>query len=61
MNTETNGHVTIDDLPKLKGYYNLAVEKGWEQFDFNGSILLTAYAKYLIEYLEGIKARYGQL
>ena len=44
-------YITIADLPSLKKSYNKAVKDSKEMFMFNGSQLLTAYAKYLIEYL----------
>lgn len=40
-------------LKELKDRYNQAVEAEEETFDFKGGELLTEYAKYLIEYLEG--------
>lgn len=46
------GYVTLGDLTELKKAYNKAVEHSEEQFTFNGNELLTAYAKYLIQYLE---------
>lgn len=43
---------TRKKLKALTRRYNEAVEKKEEQFVFEGSELLTAYAKYLIQYLE---------
>lgn len=40
-------------LAKLRKAYGAAVASGAEQFEFEGHPLLVAYAKYLIEYLEG--------
>jgi hypothetical protein len=43
------------DRPKterLREAYNLAVSEGLEQFRFEGQELVTAYAKYLLEYLD---------
>ena len=37
---------------ELKEHYNIAVEEQREQFVFHHAILLTSYAKYLIEYLK---------
>lgn len=47
--------VTLDDLPSLKEAYEKATKKGLEEFAFKNSILVTQYAKYLIEYLETLK------
>lgn len=53
--------VQLDDLPKLKITYELAVRKGRKEFSMplvcgaEGKFL-TAYAKYLIEYLESVSA-----
>lgn len=48
---------TINFTPKLlanlKEKYKLAKETGADVFIFEGHELLTAYAKYLIEYLDG--------
>jgi len=36
----------------LRYYYDRAVEEGLEEFHFAGRLLLTSYARYLLEYLE---------
>ena len=36
---------------RLKQRYKQAVKKGEREFEFNGSIFLTEYAKYVLEYL----------
>ena len=36
---------------ELKEHYNIAVEEERDQFVFHTSILLTSYAKYLLEFL----------
>lgn len=38
-------------LERLRAAYHAA--RGQDQFEFDGHVLLTSYAKYLIEYLEG--------
>ena len=38
---------------KLRRAYNSAVNKGEQQFTFEGQPLLTSYAKYLLEFLGG--------
>lgn len=35
----------------LKREYDKAVEEGLDRFSLDGHVLLTSYAKYLIEYL----------
>lgn len=50
--------ITAEDVPLLKKAYKEAVEKGKEQFQIGGKVLLTSYAKYLIEYLDTVA---GQL
>ena len=47
--------ITLKDLPSLKKSYDLAVKKSQSQFIFQKAVILTAYAKYLIEYLESLK------
>jgi hypothetical protein len=42
------GQITINEFPKLKNAYNKAAENKIEQFEFNDTVLLTNYAKYLI-------------
>lgn len=50
--------LTTKEIKKLKKLYNKAVEQETESFMFNGHEILTAYAKYLLEYLEeAIKKR----
>ena len=43
---------TPEKVKALRKYYNLAVKDGREQFTFAGHVLLTEYAKYLLEYLD---------
>lgn len=54
--------VHLDDLPKLKRMYNLAVKNGHETFKVvlvcgKEGEFLTTYAKYLIEHLENVSKR----
>jgi hypothetical protein len=47
----------VFDLEKynsLKVSYEKAVSENKEQFTFESQILLTSYAKYLLEYLENV-------
>lgn len=48
--------ITIDrhQLGRLKASYTIAVKQGKKEFAFQGQAILTAYAKYLIQYLEGL-------
>lgn len=43
--------ITKNDYKQLKKLYNLAVKENKEFFLFKDKEILTAYAKYLIEYL----------
>lgn len=43
-------------LERLKQRYEEAVTNGEETFEFEGHELYHAYAKYMIEYLEGVLA-----
>jgi len=43
---------TPQKLKDLKEIYNEAVLRGIDHFCFEDNMLLTSYAKYLIEYLE---------
>lgn len=45
---------TPEKLELLKNEYQKAVTTGSEVFIFDGSEVLTAYAKYLIEYLSEV-------
>lgn len=49
----TTINFTRAKLDELKQAYTKAKQKGAEQFEFEGHPLLVAYAKYLIQYLEG--------
>lgn len=45
------------DKPSLKAFkreYEKAVRRGWKTFTFHGNEYVVGYAKYLIEYLEGV-------
>ena len=47
--------VTKDQFDMLKSAYNEAVKNNQEQFEmpgYPGQMVLTTYAKYMIEYLE---------
>lgn len=45
---------TPDTLERLKVAVDKAVSQDMQQFEFEGQQLLVAYAKYLIEYLDGV-------
>jgi hypothetical protein len=58
--TMDNITITDDDFKKLQKAYKKAVAEGKESFIFHFSLagdreLVTNYAKYLIEYLKGVK------
>ena len=44
---------TPDVAKALRHAYELAHKRGDETFVFDGTTLLTSYAKYLLEYVEG--------
>ncbi len=44
--------ISRDDLIVLKRMYDAAMASGKERFEFKGQVLLTQYAKYVIEYTE---------
>ena len=48
------GQITFDKLKyeKLKVMYMRAEKSNYKDFMFEGHLLLTSYAKYLLEYLE---------
>lgn len=46
--------ITLDDLNPLTEAYSKAVEKEKKEFKYKGTLLLTGYAKYLIEHLNNI-------
>lgn len=41
-------------LERFKKAYDAARKAGDTQFEFDGNVFVTDYAKYLIEYLEGV-------
>lgn len=45
-------NVSREDFKELKKLYANAVKEELPQFMFKGRVLVTGYAKYLIEYLE---------
>ena len=44
--------ITKDNFKNFKKMYEDAVENKLEMFDFEGSPILTAYGKYVVEYVE---------
>lgn len=44
-------------LERLRVAHKWARDQQQESFDFEGNVLVTDYAKYLIEYLDGKLAR----
>lgn len=57
MTDMNHTNLSFGDLPKLKKEYKKAVAEGKESFTFKGGELLTDFAKYCIEYLEGLKPK----
>lgn len=49
---EEQEFIDASEIKSLKVAYQKAVNDNREQFTYKGHILLTSYAKYLIEYLE---------
>jgi len=45
---------TTEDLAAFKAAYQKAADSEKKVFIFNGDEVFTAYAKYLIQYLEGL-------
>ena len=45
-------NLTKNELKELRVGYKNAVKEGLEQFPFRGDIILTSYAKYLLEYID---------
>ncbi len=45
-------YIDASEIKHLKVAYEKAKEERREEFTYKGHILLTSYAKYLIEYLE---------
>lgn len=52
MDTQKMVSFDKEQLKELKKQYKLAVTEDKKQFTMDGLDYLTAYAKYLIEYLE---------
>lgn len=44
--------ITMTDIPHFKEAYDVALKEEKEVFLFKGSEVLTAYAKYVIEYFD---------
>ncbi len=47
-----NSNFTQEDYIPLKKAYNRAIKSEKDQFIYEGYSLLTAYTKYLLEYME---------
>jgi len=45
-------HITTENYPMFKKAYEKALEVGSDDFNFDGSRVLTTYAKYVVEYME---------
>jgi len=50
------GKITMNkqELSRLKRYYRRAIRQGKTKFTFQGHVLLVAFAKYYIEYIETV-------
>jgi len=46
--------ITVNNINQFKEMYNSAVSEGIDIFIFEGSEVLTSYAKYVIEYFDSI-------
>ena len=46
--------ITLENIGRFKDEYNLAVRQKRDVFDFEGSPVLTAFAKYVIEHFNTI-------
>jgi hypothetical protein len=46
--------ISKDEMKRFKQLYNKAVKKGETSFQFKGSEVLVAYAKYVIEYFNNL-------
>jgi len=44
--------ITVNNINQFKEMYNSAVSEGIDIFIFEGSEVLTSYAKYVIQYFE---------
>ena len=42
--------ISVDNLSEFKQSYDNALKKGEDMFNFEGTDVLTSYAKYVIEY-----------
>lgn len=45
--------ITPDNYKKFKTAYKTACAENRDRFTFDGAVVLTAYAKYLCEYIDG--------
>lgn len=46
--------ITVNNINQFKEMYNSAVSEGIDIFIFEGSEVLTSYAKYVIEYFDTV-------
>lgn len=51
MSEQTQKYLTEENYPEFKALYTKAVDEGAETFEFEGQLILTTYAKYVVEYL----------
>jgi hypothetical protein len=51
----TGRTISIEELEELKEEYKKAVEDEVPLFSFKGEMIVTGFAKYVIEYFEGLK------
>tara|TARA_R110002020_G_scaffold220785_2_gene428774 strand:- start:37926 stop:38192 length:267 start_codon:yes stop_codon:yes gene_type:complete len=50
--SDTQSNITAENFPVFKSAYKSAVKDNRESFVFDRTIVITKYAKYLVEYLE---------
>jgi hypothetical protein len=47
-------YITEDNYPSFKKQYQRAIQAGHVTFEHEGQLVLTDYARYVIEYVEGL-------
>ena len=59
-NAKVSGSVNANNVDAFRQLYKEAKEKGKTVFVFENQQVLTEYARFLLEYVETIKAGYGK-
>lgn len=52
--SDSYNYITKDNYPLFKHKYDSCIARGHVTFEFEGQLVLREYARYVVEYVEGV-------